>query len=47
MAVKRTNVRMMITFRKSELELIKAEAAKRALTQSKYITHVLRELEVI
>ena len=47
MAVKKTNVRMMVTFRRTELEKIKAEAKKRGLTLTKFINQVLREADII
>ena len=47
MAVKKTNTRQMITFRKSEFEKIKAEAKKRGLTVTKLVNQVLREADII
>ena len=47
MAVKKTNTRQMITFRKSEFEKIKAEAKKRGLTLTKFINQILREHDII
>jgi len=47
MAVKRSNVRMMVTFRKAELEKIQRAAKKRGLTLTKFINQILREYEVI
>ena len=47
MAVKATNVRMMVTFRRTELEKIKAAAKKRGLTLTKFINQILREADII
>ena len=47
MPVKASNTRQQITFRKSELEKIKAAAKKRGLTLTKFINQVLREADVI
>jgi len=45
--VKGSNTRQQITFRKTELVKIKAEAQRRGLSLSKFINQLLREADVI
>ena len=47
MAVKKTNVRQMLTFRKTEWEKVQAEAKKRGLTPTKLINYLLRDMDII
>jgi hypothetical protein len=45
--VKDSNTRQQITFRKTELVKIRAEAKRRGLTLTKFINQILREADVI